>query len=83
MAWTSTIVYALFLIGASIACPTGAEASGIAAKTGAVKDRLGCAERSARQRAVYSAAAASSAGSSASVLISKSGLPGSRSRRWP
>ena len=33
MAWTSTIVYALFLIGALYCLSVGAEASGIAAKT--------------------------------------------------
>ena len=32
MAWTSTIVYALFLIGAVYCLSTGAEASGIAAR---------------------------------------------------
>ena len=84
MAWTSTIVYVLFLIGAVYCLSAGAEASGIAAKTGAVKNEFGgCGKDPRDQCAVLSAAAASNCGSSASVLISKSGLPGSRSRRCP
>ena len=53
-------------------------------QTGAVKNEFGgCGKDPRDQCAVLSAAAASNDGSSASVLISKSGLPGSRSRRCP
>ena len=83
MAWTSTIVYVLF-DRRRLLPVCGRRGERDRGQTGAVKNQFGgCGKDPRDQCAVLSAAAASNDGSSASVLISKSGLPGSRSRRCP